>query len=541
MSMRNWIYIERSVYGFLALKAAALASALNNAEGNYYVVRSSETSSFFAGLKNVSLGFPNIEDGDTITRLTLPDYAPFDMLCKMIAKALGIDTCCEIRPYLGFAREDNMVDREMAKYSQVALFAYYLENRDIAIANQLENSIRLLPSSVKAICCGSRNEKLLRGALDFRGLIQIDELIKNKQRISAIVTASHAVKEIALLLGIRVLFVYENTFLCYENGRKSTSFVHDVFSEQLAHSITASNDSLYVEQSLSNVMKKFELPYNFDLDLIDYYSTKSNFVEYLYLPPYADDSINARTCMENKHEGLSYMPHSRQEYEYHLESIKKSGLKYVVLWQDRNQLLPKRLLDYYTKLGASGFIIANDKNAKIIKDYNSQLIVVSSIVRRLCDNITKMDFSFYDYIVLFYPFTRSLDCLRKLSKLRDKLIIMPNSHCHTDCCGEQHWFAKDINEFDPKKSCPAYCNYTRSTFIHPEHLHVFDKYVAGYKLQGRENRTSKIIAECESYFYRKSYSNILALDERKELLENLKDKTLEEYYNIKTPEIIGKI
>lgn len=91
--------------------------------------------------------------------------------------------------------------------------------------------------------------------------------------------------------------------------------------------------------------------------------------------------------------------------------IKERNLRFVVLWQDRKSVISNEVLDYYTKLGACGFIIANDENAKIIKTYDSNLLVISSIVQRLCKGISKKNFEYYDYCVLIYPFNRSLDAI----------------------------------------------------------------------------------------------------------------------------------
>lgn len=142
------------------------------------------------------------------------------------------------------------------------------------------------------------------------------------------------------------------------------------------------------------------------------------------------------------------MPQSREEYESHLNLLKKSDLRFVILWQDRDSIIPIKMLEYYTNLGAVGFIIANNDNAAIIKKYNPGLLVIASIVQRLCKKITETDFSFYDYIVMYYPFNRALNTFKFLSKIKDKLVIMPNSFCHTDCPGVHHWFMKDKKTFN---------------------------------------------------------------------------------------------
>ena len=235
------------------------------------------------------------------------------------------------------------------------------------------------------------------------------------------------------------------------------------------------------------------------------------------------------------------MPQTRKEYEYHLRLIMERNLRFVVLWLDRESIISREFLDYYTQLGAIGFIIANDKNAQIIKEYDPCLLVISSIVQRLCNDISKRNFDYYDYCVLFYPFTRSLDAIKQLSKLKDKLVVMPNSHCHTDCPGIQHWFVKDIRKFEFDKLCPAYNDDTKSTFIYPEHLNMFDDYVGGYKLQGREWPTDFVVTTCEAYFNRCTPDTLLPHGLNEELQKMHKKSSLYDYYNFKTSEIIDII
>lgn len=135
--------------------------------------------------------------------------------------------------------------------------------------------------------------------------------------------------------------------------------------------------------------KKFEVPYSFNEEILPYYELYSKCINVLFLPPYYEDSFNTRTCLQGKVKGRSYMPQTREEYEYHLNLIRDRKLKFVVLWQDRDGVISRENLNYYSKLGASGFIVANDRNAKIIKDYNPRLLVISSIVQRLCKDLSK--------------------------------------------------------------------------------------------------------------------------------------------------------
>lgn len=295
--------------------------------------------------------------------------------------------------------------------------------------------------------------------------------------------------------------------------------------------------------------KLFEVPYNFSKSLVIFYKKYAKNINFLYLPPYKDDSINTRTSIETKKKGRCYMPQTRSEYENHLKYISQSGLKFVILWQDRVNCIKKDVLDYYCSLGASGFIIANDKNAKIIKEYNPNLIVVASLVQRLSDNILKRDFSYYDYLVLYYNFNRSLDALKALSSIKNKIVLMPNTLCHIDCPSMQHWFPSKDKPFVQRRDCMILKDkgkyLDRCGFISPKHLYLFDDYITGYKLQGREYSTDLLEYICEIYFERKSSKELLSAMLGKDLSlkfqENFSKMSLEKYYNVKTHELIGKI
>lgn len=197
--------------------------------------------------------------------------------------------------------------------------------------------------------------------------------------------------------------------------------------------------------SLKMPIKRFEVPYNFDEELVSFYSGYKEYINFLFLPPYKDHASNTRTILQSENKGACYMPASIEEYEYHLSLIVKSGLSFVALWQKADEVLSDQLLEYYISKGACGFIVCNDETTKKIKERDKDLIVVCSIVQRISSGISRRDFSYYDYIVLFFPFNRSLSILKRLSHLKDKLVIMPNTVCSTECPAMHHWFPRNAS------------------------------------------------------------------------------------------------
>lgn len=298
-----------------------------------------------------------------------------------------------------------------------------------------------------------------------------------------------------------------------------------------------------------NMKKLFEVPYNFSLSLIPFYKKYSSCISYLFLPPYKDDSINTRTAIETRKKGRCYMPTTRAEYEKHIQKIREAGLHCVVLWQLPTEVITNKILDYYRGLGVSGFIIGNDQNAKIIKDFDSNLLVIASLVQRIHKGVTQRDFSNYDYVLLYYPFNRALDTLKQLSFMKEKIILMPNTLCHIACPSMHHWFPTKSNSFVKRRDCWLFSHkedYIQNCgFISPEHLYLFDDYVAGYKLQGREYSTELVEYICQTYFERESPNELLhdLLGERMstQLLDFMNGKELNEYYNVKTNDILAHI
>lgn len=290
---------------------------------------------------------------------------------------------------------------------------------------------------------------------------------------------------------------------------------------------------------MNNLVKKFEVPYNFDFKLIDFYSLHSSMISFVYLPPFKSDAINTRTIIENPAKGsLGYMPDTREEYIEHLKYLQQKGLNFCILWQDNKSIEPE-ILRFYQNFGVNGFVVGNEQNASIIKKHDKTLLLVASITMKLdLNDLLTRDFSIYDSVVLFFPFTRGLNAIKKLSHIKEKLVLMPNTVCFTDCYARHHWFPKN-NELGQDDRCLARENIDKCCFIYPEHLYLFDDFVGSYKLQGREYPTFEIILNAEAYFSRTPGNSFIEpfIDEQLKTL--ISEKGLLTYYNTKSDEIIS--
>lgn len=281
-------------------------------------------------------------------------------------------------------------------------------------------------------------------------------------------------------------------------------------------------------------MKKFEVPYNFDKKILQYYADNKDYISYIFVAAFSDDCYSSNRDTYDDDE-ICIMPKTRELYESHLISIRDSGLDFCVLWQEKDHLLSNNLLDYYINLGCKGFMVSSNDNAAIIKKYDPSLLVISSITRHLYKGITNEDFSNYDFVVLAHPFNRSLDAIKKLNYMREKLILLVNTACHTDCYSPAHWFNP---KFDAVKNCKQRENVSKTCFIPPNQLYIFDQYIGGYKLLGREFTTKMLIEECEMYFHRDYKKGMFKKWLEEGIAQQQAAMTLEQYYNTKTRDII---
>lgn len=250
-------------------------------------------------------------------------------------------------------------------------------------------------------------------------------------------------------------------------------------------------------------MKKFEIPFNFDIELLNFLDDNidKNWIEFLFLSMFKEDSINARNHVENVNvNGWTYkVPETRSEYAKYIEEIQVRGYSPAILIQDCNPI-KKEILDYYFKLGISNFIVTNDNIALYIKNKNPKYNVVASITKTLsASDICRNDYSMYDKIVLNFPFNRALCRLDELPK-KYKYVLLANSYCAYNCAvAKKHWFSNSEEVLN--LNCVKHTSKDNLVYVPPEYLNMFEPYVANFKLQGREYPTH-ILAN-EIYFYYK--------------------------------------
>ena len=251
--------------------------------------------------------------------------------------------------------------------------------------------------------------------------------------------------------------------------------------------------------------KKFELPYNFNLDgeyftFLDNLGEKKNCLDCIYLPCFSEngEQLNTREELIGAH-----IPKTWGEYTDHITRLKAYGVPISLLCQ-RNATL-ELIETHINKFDIHDFIINDDSLALKLKEkYGDKIFLRLSITRKVTsEELETEDFSMYDNICLFFWYNRHLDVLKKLPKQYSYAIIV-NTYCLYNCSAVEHWFAK--RRFMPPCMCGKYykfkLNFPKIAYIRPEDLNYFDNYVSVYKLEGREFKTNQISEALEKYMTR---------------------------------------
>lgn len=251
-------------------------------------------------------------------------------------------------------------------------------------------------------------------------------------------------------------------------------------------------------------MRKFELPYNFDKNLINILSILDPIgqtIDCIYVPPFLEDYQTILRTGEQAH-FLASM--TRTNYEDHINFINSIfPNKIQLLLQKNNIILSCDKLKYYRNLGIKNYCVGSVEQGKIIKEFDSSLKVVGSITLQINANKIQENYSEYinifDSFVLPFKFSRNLNNFQNLPKGFNYILLI-NAYCNINCTGKKHW------DFDYKDSngivCPGILNnnsnsilWNKSARIRPMDLGFFDPYISIYKLQDRGWPTSDIIRD----------------------------------------------
>lgn len=247
-------------------------------------------------------------------------------------------------------------------------------------------------------------------------------------------------------------------------------------------------------------MKQFEIPYNFDINLINcmqIFDPEGITISCFYIPPFLKDYQTILRSPESAHD-LEIM--SRSEYEQHIKFINSiyPG-KLQLLLQKTNELMSKEKIQYYINLGFNNFCVGSIEQAKIIKTIDKNMTIVGSIAMKVTYDellVNNQYEKYFDYFVLHFPFCKNLKEIKLLPK-KYKYILLVNAYCNIDCNGTHHWNNTYKGELN---YCPGILQdnnlkWSKTARIRPMDLDLFSQYISIYKLQDRGWPTEMIIRD----------------------------------------------
>lgn len=251
--------------------------------------------------------------------------------------------------------------------------------------------------------------------------------------------------------------------------------------------------------------QKFEIPYNFDISLINELVPYKEYIEFIYMPSYYEDGGNSRKDLILKNR----VPMNWDDYITHITAIQKH-FKIGILLQEDSTL---ELIDKYYELGIRIFILNNNDLVLTVKEKYADIKCILSITGVLSiEDIKNNDYSMYDEIVLFFNFCRQIQLLKELPT-NYKYVLLVNSHCIYNCDRAlTHWRLKadtlEKYEAAVETIVNGHCSDVfreDRAFIYPQDLVYFNEYITNYKLVDRLMNTEDIIYEIDRYS--KQYTN----------------------------------
>ena len=268
-------------------------------------------------------------------------------------------------------------------------------------------------------------------------------------------------------------------------------------------------------------MKLFDLPYNFDKDLIEFYriffKKGEQMVHSIYFPPIRDDYIGAKNFTKiipyvigEKPVPLNVgvydtIPSREDTYFSHINLINQYFPdKGCLLLQSTYELMDKYTLKKYIEHGIKKFCVGSVKQAKIIKKILPEAEITGSITMKIMPEDLKNKELYKDFnnFVLWFPYNKNFELLAQLPKDFNYSLLV-NCTCSKECSGD-HWLVDSLEkEMYRCKTCPTKKeNYNidqDSIYIRPADLRYYDDYISFYKFQGREHSTPLIISDIAKY------------------------------------------
>lgn len=252
------------------------------------------------------------------------------------------------------------------------------------------------------------------------------------------------------------------------------------------------------------MIRKFEIPYNFDplyIDTLVSCKLTGPEIAMIYMAPFHEDY----TTIIRKDPYNSRLL-TREQYVAHIKKVKSvfEGRMQLLL-QNKTAILPIEKLKWYIDLGFTSFCCGNPAQAEIIKKYNDKLTIIGSIVLHieqedLTRQLNAKKYEYFDYFVLDFSYGRDITKIKFMPENK-KYLILVNAICHSHCDGDHHWNVKSSDEHIacPGKYGVEHKNFSQTVWIRPMDLKYFDPWISIYKIQDRSWPTFEIIRDLILY------------------------------------------
>lgn len=243
---------------------------------------------------------------------------------------------------------------------------------------------------------------------------------------------------------------------------------------------------------------KFEVPYNFDINLIEKLLPYKEHIDFVYMSSFYEDGNNSRqeVLLRNN------VPLTWNEYVEHVNEIQKYFNIGVLIQNDCTM----ELIEKYYSIGIKIFILNDSDLVLKVKEKYDDIKCILSITSVLSlEDIKNNDYSMYDEIVLFFNFCRQVQLLKELPT-KYKYVLILNSHCVYNCdrC-LTHWALREdtLEKYKEKELeiMKDHCDIFREdrAFIQPQDLVYFNEYITNYKILDRLMYSDDIIYEIDRY------------------------------------------
>lgn len=246
-------------------------------------------------------------------------------------------------------------------------------------------------------------------------------------------------------------------------------------------------------------MRKFEIPYNFDKNLINglqILNTPNESIECIYTSPYYYDY---KAIIRNPNE-KDWLDMTKTEYANHIifiNDLYPNKVQLLLQNTENKPIMNLNQLKFYFDLGINNFCVGSIRQAQLIKEFKPDAKIICSITAHTNKDNVKSRSELFDAFVLDFSFCRDID---KIQNLPDeyKYILLVNSQCHHKCDGTHHWEFRYNNIFYCPGKYPQ-ISYEDSCILRPMDLPLFDNKIYAYKLQDRGWPTHIILRDMVLY------------------------------------------